>query len=275
MKIRALHPEFFADPDVARLSPMARILFAGLWCHSDDYGRNRWLPKRIEGDIFPHDDVDIAALLAEVVEAGFVTRYDADGGTFYEIASWEKYQKPKYRATPLAPDPARDENPVSADPGQVGDKSGTSPGQGGENFGLQEEGEGEASNPSDSDRRSLFDAFCEFWTGKPYDKDSLTELERGRLNKAVKQARSSGIDADEVRRRGKQYLRQWADLERTPQALLANWARFAPEAEAVVCDTCHNKGRVGFTDAGAATLMDDAAAVDYGLCPDCHPEVPK
>jgi hypothetical protein len=118
MKMRALHPEFFTDPAVASLSMPARVLFAGLWCHADDYGRGRWLPKTIEGEVFPRDEVDIEALLAEVLAANLIVRYQI-GDEFFQIRSWEKYQKPKYRAKTSIP-------PCPMDPGQIGDNPGKS-----------------------------------------------------------------------------------------------------------------------------------------------------
>lgn len=74
---------------------------------------------------------------------------------------------------------------------------------------------------------ALFEAFFEFWQGRPYDSGaSLTKSERGRLNQAVKEAHDAGIDPGEVSRRGERYRRDWPAMERTPQALLLHWSRF-------------------------------------------------
>lgn len=128
--------------------------------------------------------------------------------------------------------------------------------------------------PNGTVRAGLFEAFHEFWLERPYDPDrEPNSLERGRINKAVKVAENANYDPDEVRRRGKAYRKKWADIEHSPQALLLNWSRFEPETEIAVCPTCINRGRVGFTESGEPTGMDAPEAVDYGLCPTCHPEV--
>lgn len=79
----------------------------------------------------------------------------------------------------------------------------------------------------------LFEAFFEFWAGQPYSSGvTLLKSQRGRLNQAVKEAREVGITAEDVEARGERYRRTWPKMERTPQALLANWSRFAEDAEA-------------------------------------------
>lgn len=127
MKIRSLHPSFFSDAKVCELSHPARLLFAGLWCFSDDYGRGQWLPKSIEGELFPREDVDIDSLLSEVSDAGLIRQFSDGSDIFYEIPSWDKYQSPKYRAKTPVPDPAYLENPYGTGPGQFRDKPGPNP----------------------------------------------------------------------------------------------------------------------------------------------------
>jgi hypothetical protein len=105
MKIRSVRPEFFSDSTIARLSPWARLLYVGLWCYVDDEGRGQYLPKAIEGAIFPFDDVDIKALLTELEEYGRIVRYAADGEEYFHIPTFETYQKPnrKYESRLPAP----------------------------------------------------------------------------------------------------------------------------------------------------------------------------
>lgn len=73
----------------------------------------------------------------------------------------------------------------------------------------------------------LFEAFYEFWQGRPYESGvSLTKSERGRINAAAKEAFEAGIGPEQVRSRGERYCRDWPAMERTPQALLLHWSRF-------------------------------------------------
>ncbi len=108
MKIRSLHPEFFTDKKLAQLPYEARILFAGLWCHANDYGHGRHLPKNIEGAVFPHDVIDITDLLTRLEREGLVRVYEVDGERFYEIPNWGVYQSPKYQGKTKIPAPTSD-----------------------------------------------------------------------------------------------------------------------------------------------------------------------
>lgn len=119
MKSRVLHPSFFTDEKVRQLSPNAKVLLLGLWLRADDYGRAIYLPKLIEGEVFPTEQVDIYALLREVVQMGLIRLYEVQGQHYYDVPSWEKWQNPKYKA----------KSPIPPCPGEIGDESGTSVGQ--------------------------------------------------------------------------------------------------------------------------------------------------
>lgn len=107
MKIRSVRPEFFADPTLADLSHAARILYIGLWCIADDDGRGEWLPKQIDGQIFPLETVNIHALLEQLVSSERVVRYtDGDRDYFY-IPTFTKYQKPNRKYDSKLPDPEK------------------------------------------------------------------------------------------------------------------------------------------------------------------------
>lgn len=107
MKSRVLHPAFFTDVKVAALSPNAKVLLLGLWLSCDDYGRALYLPKLIAGEVFPLEQVDIEALLNEVIKGEFIEVYEVSGQMYYQVPSWDRWQKPKYRQKPVIPGPDR------------------------------------------------------------------------------------------------------------------------------------------------------------------------
>ncbi|KKK49021.1 hypothetical protein LCGC14_3139290, partial [marine sediment metagenome] len=117
MKIRSLHPGFFSDHKITSLPYEARILFAGLWCRSDDYGRGKYLPKSIEGDVFPVDTVNIVELLLALENVGLIRLYDVDDEKFYEVSNWDSYQSPKYKSKNKMPDPEGYVTPGQVDTG--------------------------------------------------------------------------------------------------------------------------------------------------------------
>ena len=111
MKIRSVRPEFFTDSKMVQLSHSARLLYVGLWCYVDDEGRGEYLPKRIEGEIFPLEDVGFAGLWTELEGLGRVVRYRVEGQSYFYIPRAEDYQKPnrKYDSKLPAPTPQAEE----------------------------------------------------------------------------------------------------------------------------------------------------------------------
>lgn len=93
-RIRTIKPDFFIDEDVARLKPLTRILFIGLWCLADKAGRLEDRPQRIKIQILPYDNVDIGAALDDLAMASFIFRYEADGQKLIQIRSFQKHQRP-------------------------------------------------------------------------------------------------------------------------------------------------------------------------------------
>lgn len=74
-RIRMVKPEFFDDPQVGELSPLARLFFIGLWTQADREGRLIDDPRRLKARLFPFDDVDINALADELHQKDMIRRY--------------------------------------------------------------------------------------------------------------------------------------------------------------------------------------------------------
>jgi hypothetical protein len=93
MRIRTIKPEFFANDELAQCSPLARLLFVGLWCMADRRGRLEDRPRRIGAQLLPYDGCDAEDLLAELDRGGFITRYRASGLDLIQIDAFEKHQR--------------------------------------------------------------------------------------------------------------------------------------------------------------------------------------
>ena len=78
-RIRSIKPGFFVDDELAETSPLARLLFVGLWTVADCKGRLEDRPKRLKVEILPFDDCSVDDLLNELVESGHIIRYAVDG----------------------------------------------------------------------------------------------------------------------------------------------------------------------------------------------------
>jgi hypothetical protein len=94
-RIRSVHPGFFKDERLVPCSPFARLLFIGLGVEADDKGIFEWKPVTLKMSIFPGDNVDVAALLAELVEADSIRRFEVAGRAYGAIRNFRKFQKPK------------------------------------------------------------------------------------------------------------------------------------------------------------------------------------
>jgi hypothetical protein len=95
VRSRIVKPNFFKNEDLARLDPLARILFEGLWCMADREGRIEDRPARIKAEVLPYDAVNIDELLdALAVRPGpgsdpFIIRYTVEGRRFIQITNPE------------------------------------------------------------------------------------------------------------------------------------------------------------------------------------------
>lgn len=91
---RNIKPGFFKNDLLAECSPLARLLFAGLWCEADREGRLEDRPKRLKAECLAYDDCDIDDLLGQLATKGFIVRYVVDGVGYIAIPEFLKHQKP-------------------------------------------------------------------------------------------------------------------------------------------------------------------------------------
>jgi hypothetical protein len=144
VKIRSVRPEFFTDVRMAQLSFGARLLYVGLWSYVDDEGRGEFLPKRIEGEVFPNESVDFAGLWSELERMGRVVVYVVGEQSYFHIPTFSAYQKPnRVYASRLPAQPVDSADAVRT---QRVDSVDAPPVEG------AVEGEGEAAAASDSFR---------------------------------------------------------------------------------------------------------------------------
>ena len=100
MRARNIKPGFFKNEDLADCDPLARILFAGLWCYCDREGRFEWRPKRIKIEILPYDNCDIEKLLSQLVKIGLIEKYKVGEEYYGNIINFLKHQSPHKQEKP-------------------------------------------------------------------------------------------------------------------------------------------------------------------------------
>lgn len=106
-RARNIKPGFFKNDQLAECQPLARILFAGLWCESDREGHLEDRPKRLKAEYLGYDSCDVDELLSELEQRGFIIRYVIDGTSYIAIPAFNKHQNPHVRE-PASSIPAPD-----------------------------------------------------------------------------------------------------------------------------------------------------------------------
>lgn len=91
---RNIKPGFFTNDELAECSPLARILFAGLWTIADKEGRLDDRPKKIKAMVLPFDDADCDVLLQQLHNHKFINRYQVNGDSYIQVSNWKKHQNP-------------------------------------------------------------------------------------------------------------------------------------------------------------------------------------
>lgn len=102
---RLIKPGFFTNDVLGECDPLARILFAGLWCHADSEGRLEYRPKKLKAEILPFDKCSVESLMKQLTSRGFVIAYKIGDVTYLQIVTFSKHQHPHHREQP-SPIPA-------------------------------------------------------------------------------------------------------------------------------------------------------------------------
>lgn len=99
-RARNIKPAFYKNEALAECSPLARLLFSGLWCIADREGRLEDRPKRIRVEILPYDDGSVDDMLQELHESGFILRYESNGQRYIQVLNFSKHQNPHHKEQP-------------------------------------------------------------------------------------------------------------------------------------------------------------------------------
>jgi hypothetical protein len=90
-RIRTVKPEFWTDEQVMELSPLARLLFIGMWNFCDDRGVHPASTKTLKAEVFPADDItadQIGGLVTEMIRQGLLTEFEAQGRRWWAVTGW-------------------------------------------------------------------------------------------------------------------------------------------------------------------------------------------
>lgn len=93
-RARNIKPSFFFNEDLVELDYEYRLMFIGMWTLADREGRLENRPKKIKMNLFPGDNVDVAAGLRDLAEYGFIELYTANETDVIQITNFGKHQRP-------------------------------------------------------------------------------------------------------------------------------------------------------------------------------------
>ena len=93
-RARQIKPGFFLNEELASVSPLGRLLFAGLWTVADREGRLEDRPNKLRAAVLPYDRADGEKLIAQLAERGFLVRYEIEGRRYLQIVNFTQHQRP-------------------------------------------------------------------------------------------------------------------------------------------------------------------------------------
>jgi len=94
-RIRTVKPEFWSSEQVMSCTPLARLLFIGIWNFCDDGGNHPLSPRTIKALVFPGDDITVESvdgLLGELKSSNLIALYSVEGKTYLHVRGW-RHQK--------------------------------------------------------------------------------------------------------------------------------------------------------------------------------------
>lgn len=107
---RIVKPEFWDDEVLAQsTSRDARLLFIGMWNHSDDYGVVKGNATWLKSKIFPYEEIKTETFqkwLGELEKGKWIIPFSVDGAKYYYIQAFTKHQtinRPSQQRNPEPP----------------------------------------------------------------------------------------------------------------------------------------------------------------------------
>lgn len=116
-RIRTIKPEFWTSEQVIELSPVARLLFIGMWNFCDDRGVMPAAIRSLKAKVLPADDFrmeDIQGFVTEMITHGLIVEFEADGSRWWSVTGW-KHQVINRPTPSRFPEPPRQTPPPSVD----------------------------------------------------------------------------------------------------------------------------------------------------------------
>ena len=132
-RIRTIKPEFWTSEQVVECSPIARLLFVGMWNFCDDYGNIPASVKSLKMKVLPGDDISLAemdSMLEDLLRNGLIKRYSVDGKEYLHVTGWH-HQRVDHPSKTRYPAPSQENSPPPDDPIEETENTGKTKSNGG------------------------------------------------------------------------------------------------------------------------------------------------
>lgn len=93
-RARNIKPKFFQNDELGELSPLARLLFIGLWTIADFKGCLEYRAKRMKTQLLPYDECSVEELVSALDKSGFIAIYSVASRTYIKIIKFAEHQNP-------------------------------------------------------------------------------------------------------------------------------------------------------------------------------------
>ncbi|WP_199739006.1 hypothetical protein [Herminiimonas sp. KBW02] len=152
-RIRTTKPEFWTSEQIMECSPIARLLFIGMWNFCDDGGNHPASARTLKAEIFPSDDFtssDVQRLIDELSSNNLITLYTSENKDYWHVNGWhhQKIDRPTFKYPQYSDD-------LSKPPRRTLGESSPPEGKGMEGIGNGRDVEGNGENRSSDTSTSV------------------------------------------------------------------------------------------------------------------------
>lgn len=94
-RIRTIKPEFFTSDDILDLSPLTRLVYIGLWCHSDRNGCLKY-GRALKSLILPEESNKFTNCIAELISNNHAIQYQVKSKKYLYLPMFSVHQRPHH-----------------------------------------------------------------------------------------------------------------------------------------------------------------------------------
>ena len=91
-RIRTIKPEFWTSEQILECSPLARLVFIGMWNFCDDKGVHPASLKTLKAEVIPSDDITIdqlRCLVGELIRHDLLQEFESGGRNWWFVTGWK------------------------------------------------------------------------------------------------------------------------------------------------------------------------------------------